>query len=455
MLQNGRPPMTMNALIDRLRQRMRELRMANGANVTITFALATIPIIGFVGAAVDYSHANSVKTAMQAAADSTALMLSKDASSLTNSQLQTKANTYFKALFNRPEVTSLQITATYITDPTAQLKVNANSDVNTNFMGLMGFNSLHVAVESQVKWGNTKLRVALALDNTGSMKDDGKMDALKTATKNLLDQLKTAAAANGDVYVSIIPFVTDVNVGASNYNATWIDWTNWDDNNGTCSNWKYTTKSDCQGAGKNWTSANHSTWNGCVTDRGNKNTPNAGDYDTKVDIPDIGNPATLFPADQYSSCPQAAMPLSYYWTAMKTLVNNMSPGGMTNQAIGLVHGWQSLVGGGPYPAPPPEDPKYKYSKVIILLTDGLNTQDRWYPDQASIDAREKMTCDNVKAAGITLYTVQVNTTGDSTSTLLQQCASTPDKFFLLKSANQLVSTFQQIGTALSNLRIAE
>ena len=38
-------------------------------NVTITFALAIVPMVGFVGAAVDYSHANSVKAAMQAAAD--------------------------------------------------------------------------------------------------------------------------------------------------------------------------------------------------------------------------------------------------------------------------------------------------------------------------------------------------------------------------------------------------
>ena len=110
---------------------------------------------------------------------------------------------------------------------------------------------------------------------------------------------------------------------------------------------------------------------------------------------------------------------------------------------------------------PAEDPKYKYSKVIILLTDGLNTQDRWYNSQASIDARQKITCDNVNAAKITLYTVQVNTDGDPTSTLLQNCAGSPgkypdkDKFFLLTSANQMVATFQQIGTALSNLRIAQ
>jgi len=72
------------------------------------------------------------------------------------------------------------------------------------------------------------------------------------------------------------------------------------------------------------------------------------------------------------------MPLSYDWTGMKNLVAAMSPDGNTNQGIGLAHGWMSLVGGGPYPIPPAEDPLYKYSKVIILLTDGLNTENRWY-----------------------------------------------------------------------------
>ncbi|MEJ2435339.1 MAG: VWA domain-containing protein [Pseudolabrys sp.] len=101
------------------------------------------------------------------------------------------------------------------------------------------------------------------------------------------------------------------------------------------------------------------------------------------------------------------------------------------------------------------DPNYKYQQVIILLTDGLNTQDRWYHSQNEIDARESMTCDNIKAAGITLYTIQVDTDGDPTSSLLQQCASSADKFFLLTSANQIVTTFSKIGTNLSNLYVAK
>ena len=70
------------------------------------------------------------------------------------------------------------------------------------------------------------------------------------------------------------------------------------------------------------------------------------------------------------------------------------------------------------------DPKYKYTQAIILMTDGLNTQNRWYTSQNSIDTRQATTCTNAKAAGITVYTVQVNTGGDPTSTLLKNCATT-------------------------------
>ena len=139
---------------------------------------------------------------------------------------------------------------------------------------------------------------------------------------------------------------------------------------------------------------------------------------------------------------------------MTSLVNSLSPGGNTNQGIGLQVGWMSLTGGGPFTVPS-MDAKYKYQQVIILLTDGLNTQNRWYTSAASIDGRQATTCVNAKAADITIYTIQVNTDGDPTSSLLQNCASSSDKFFLLTSSTEMVSVFNQIGTALSNLRVAK
>jgi len=150
--------------------------------------------------------------------------------------------------------------------------------------------------------------------------------------------------------------------------------------------------------------------------------------------------------------------LSYDWTVLNNKIDSMQPDGFTNQAIGLQWGFQSLTSA-PFTIPG-MDPNYQYQKVIILLTDGLNTADRWYSygsstSQASIDARQQITCNNVKAAGITLYTIQVNTDGDPTSTLLRNCASDPSKFFLLTTSSDIVTVFNQIGSGLSHLRVAK
>ncbi len=145
----------------------------------------------------------------------------------------------------------------------------------------------------------------------------------------------------------------------------------------------------------------------------------------------------------------------------------MQPNGSTNQPIGLVWGWQSLVGGGPLASVPMDTANYAYSQIIILLSDGLNTQDRWYGDGSNVSTQvdQRMyyksgstvsgTCQNIKNANITIYTVQVNTGGDPQSAILQNCASDPSKFFMLTSATAIVTTFDQIGSALANIHLSK
>jgi Flp pilus assembly protein TadG len=458
-------------LTGRLSRSIASFRRDRGGNVAITFALATLPIIGSVGYAVDYSHANNVKAALQAALDSTALMLARDATSVSGSDLNVKALNYFTALFNRPEAKNITISATYTTEGGSKVVVDGSASVPTTFLGIIGYNNLTVAGSSTTAWGSTRLRVALALDNTGSMAYDGKMTALKSATKSLLTQLKNAASQNGDVYVSIIPFAKDVNVGSSNYNANWIDWTDWDNDNQICSGggWGW-------GWGGGWgggscSPANHNTWNGCVTDRGTSSAPGSTEgYDQKVDAPSTSIAASLFPAEQYSACPVAMKGLTYDWTALDSLVDSMRSSGATNQPIGLVWAWQSLVGGGPLTVPA-KDSNYEYSDIIILMSDGLNTQDRWYGNgsntSTAVDNRMYQTgngagtCANIKASGVTIYTIHVNTDGDPTSTLLQNCAGSKNKmydvskFFTVTSAGGIATVFNQIGTSLTQLRVAK
>src|SRR3569833_4234004 len=131
-------------LWSKLRRAKRDFGSARAGNVAITFALATLPVIGGAGAAVDYSHANSVKVALQAALDSTALMLSKEAANDTSTTLQANASKYFNAMFTRPEGTNLTLTATYTTSGGSAVVVNGQVDVPTVFMGVMGFSKITV-----------------------------------------------------------------------------------------------------------------------------------------------------------------------------------------------------------------------------------------------------------------------------------------------------------------------
>jgi Flp pilus assembly protein TadG len=534
------------------------LRRHQRGNVAVTFALALIPLLAFIGAAIDYSRANAMRVDLQAALDSTALMVSKNAAGLTQDQLTSTARPYFLSLFHNPQAQITSFTITYSTSGGSSVVVAGAADMQTEFMSILGLNTITIGGSATARWGSTRLRVALVLDTTGSMADSGKMTALKTATKNLLTQLQSAASVDGDVYVSIIPFSKDVNAGTGNY-ASWnssIDWsqdwtnvapsastsnstpsadvgpgsscpynsrndgytcvtqpggptqTNTIPSSGSnkgyicpsnsfgcydsvatttttttpfctgryCSCWGHSNCS-CTGYGNNTVCSQTTTttsythtwfvdktkWNGCLTDRGDAGAPSSQNYDRNVTATTSGVAASQFPAEQHAYCPPQMMGLSYNWSAMKSAVDNLYPLGATNQPIGLVWGWQSLVGGGPFTAPA-MDSNYTYKQAIILLSDGLNTQDRWYGNgydtSTAVDARMHDssgagTCANIKAAGITLYTIQVNTAHDPTSSLLQHCASSSDKFFLLTSADQIITTFQKIGTDLSQLRIAK
>src|SRR6202163_1502737 len=208
----------------------------NRGNIVPMFALSLLPILTLVGIGIDYGRASAANAKLQAALDSTALAMSAKAASLSATDLAAQANAYFSAVFAGAGIVNPTITTSYSNTNGTQLVVTGSATVNTFFLGLPPISKsvINISSSSTIAWGSSRLRVALVLDNTGSMVESGKIIALQTATKNLLSQFKTAAVNNGDIYVSIIPFVKDVNVGSSNYNASWIDWTDWDANNGTC-----------------------------------------------------------------------------------------------------------------------------------------------------------------------------------------------------------------------------
>src|SRR5262245_30214770 len=413
--------------------------------------ICVIPLATAMGAAIDYSRAASVRTSMQMALDSAALMLSKEAQNLNTSQLGTKATAYFNALFNRPEVSSVVITQEFGSPQLGSfsLKITGTTTLPTIFWRVLGKQSVDISATGEVLWGIKKLNLALALDNTGSMNSNNKMTELKKAAHTLLTTLQNAEKTPGDIKISIIPFATDVNIGTGNVGASWLNWSgdetygSWDENNGSCSKSisspRHTSK--CENAGGAWTTANHNTWNGCVMDR----TQNNDVLATATG----GGAATIYYAHQATACPTAMMPLSTDWTALNSKIDAMTPSGNTNVTIGLQLAWQSLSPVAPFNAPAAEA---DLDKVIIAPTDGDNTQNRWSSTQSVIDARTDKVCTNAKADNIKIYTIRVI---DGNASLLKSCASKPEMYYEVAQASQLNSVFTAIAQNLANLRIAK
>ena len=202
-----------------------------------------------------------------------------------------------------------------------------------------------------------------------------------------------------------------------------------------------------------WVANNHNTWTGCLMDRKQS-------YDIADTTPGAAN--TLFPAVNNLYCgPATITPLGYNWATLSNQINAMAAFGATNQAIGVAHGWQTLTQGNPYGAPalPANTTRY-----IILLSDGLNTMDRWWGDgsnentaaDGNIDTREKATCDAAKADGVVIYAIYVNVGnvgGAGNSAPLSYCATDATKYYALTSNSAVVTTFNQIAQQITNVRV--
>lgn len=547
------------SIFDRTRKTTARLRRDSRGNIAPLFAIAILPVLAFVGAAIDYTRANMARSSMQAAIDSAVLMVSKDAAAnptMTSQQITDAAQKYFSALYHDTDASGLSLNAVYTpstSSAAATILLSASGTVSTDFMKVIGIPQISVGTSSTSTWGNTRMRIAMVLDNTGSMADNGKMTALQSAASNMVDTLSGYNKNTGDVYISLVPFAKDVNLGSS-FDQSYIKWNSpagtsnpdtWDENNGTCSagssyttqatctaksvcsisgktsqssctsagtcsnssytsqsactsggtcsNSRYTTQSTCTSHSGTWTAGNytwttgvwgaatwtpnnHNTWSGCVMDR-----DQSYDIQNAAAVPgDTGLPSSLFPAQEYTqgstnycktgSNPylQPIIPMTNNWSALKTAIASMQPTGGTNQAIGLAWGWQSLSTTNAPIAAPAKDSTHIYQDYLVLLSDGLNTQDRW-PSYGNgntqytcspgnvlcIDARQESLCAAAKAAGVTIFTIQVNISSkDPTSQVLQDCASNGN-FQMITSASQTADAFQNILTQISQLRLAK
>jgi hypothetical protein len=123
---------------------------------------------------------------------------------------------------------------------------------------------------------------------------------------------------------------------------------------------------------------------------------------------------------------------------------------MTNVTIGMAWGWHALTASEPFTQG--QTVKNDVEKVLILLTDGLNTANRFTTNPAQIDKRTETVCDNVKKAKIRVFTVRVI---EGNVDLLRNCASAPNMFYDVQVASELKEVFTSIAASLSGARLAK
>jgi len=175
--------------------------------------------------------------------------------------------------------------------------------------------------------------------------------------------------------------------------------------------------------------------------------------------------------------------------AVKAKLDQMIANGNTNVAMGLAWGWHTLSNNAPFAdgVNPTTTDGRKTTKVIVLLTDGDNTNDTYnnpnnsvytgygYIGQGrlknasgvslttsstatnrrdAIDSREALLCENAKAKGVQIYAIGVGVSSHS-KTILQQCATKLDMYYDVTDAAQLTSVFNTIAGSIQNLRITK
>ena len=240
-------------------------------NVAMTFGLVLIPILGLMGAAIDYSRAATERTRLQAAVDATALAVIHLPQGTSAPIVQQTAQTFFQSIYTPPSGLAVpQVTASY-TGQTVQISVTET--LPTSILSVIGTSSLTVGAQSSTIYQQPAVEIALALDNTGSMAQNGKIQSLKLAVNNLLTSLQSYSRRPGDVKVSIIPFNTQVNIGTATPNATYLRY------DVAVTNIPLRNVLNRQGIST--AAPTTSNWNGCISDRDQS----YFNFDTKSDPP--------------------------------------------------------------------------------------------------------------------------------------------------------------------------
>ena len=404
--------------------------------VAIIFALCTFVMLMVTGLAIDMGRAYQVTNRVVASIDAAALAAAKGLrlDNLTDTAVRTIAESYFKNDIAGPggDIATYSNFTVSIDRSKGAVGIDVTAMIPTLFAGIAGITEIKFPKSAVAIFEAKDLEVGLQLDLTGSMCSPcTKIDALKTATKNLLDILIPDQATGQKVRVGLAPFAAGVNAGP------YLKAVN----------------------------GNRASPNACVYER--LTTANE-----KTDALPLGNDAFKIRSDLSGSvqpCPNARlMPMTDDKSMLKATVDTYSTGSSTAGQLGASWAWNlvSPTWGSIWPSAsrPADYNDGKTLKSVILMTDGVyNTIGgvNWGDNSSQAVQASKLSvdiCNGMKAKGIVVYTVgfDINSAGGQKQRVidtLTACASEPAKFYRAETGDELDAAFRQIAHDIVSLRL--
>jgi len=463
----------------------------NGA-VAIIYAIAIIPIMAGVGAAVDMSNMSKHKSNLQNALDGAVLSGATTAQGLDpilysddvtkTSKITPIVVAHLKSQLILPPNGKLTKTDVNVYTTSGRVQATAEVQIPTYIMKMFNRSAGLVHAESQVNYGAGLAEIALAIDTTGSMMG-AKLDAAKAAATSMVNTLMTPANKNR-VKMSLVPFDRYVNVGTKYAGASWLTNTNsypetinyaaycYDSYPNAVYGAPQVINSTCYNDGApyacSWTNypiisygapvnvcvpassyvITH-TWNGCV---GSRNHPS--------DLTETANSGNKVPAVFDVTCAKPLQRLTANQTDMVNQIAALTASDETYVTPGLLWAWRTLAPSSPFNDGASYSTTDQVRKIIILMTDGAQTRSPYYPNHENTDTNNAnslltQTCAAVKNKAIQVMTIAFEVTDPTIKGILKNCATSPADFYDASDIAAMTAAWSTIGRRISSLRISK
>ena len=94
------------------------------------------------------------------------------------------------------------------------ITIEATATIPTRFMGVAGVHEMSVSSRTVIQRELQGMELVLVMDNTGSMRGNGGMAAMKPAAEELIEILYGDRDEVENFYVGLVPFAATVNIGS-------------------------------------------------------------------------------------------------------------------------------------------------------------------------------------------------------------------------------------------------